>query len=70
MIAFIDDIVVYLRIREEYMQYFRIVLLPWGDHFLYDKLSKYEFWFELVTLLGHVASKAGFIVDLLTLSDS
>ena len=34
------------------------------EHKLYAKFSKYEFWLESVTFLGHVVFKEGISVDL------
>ena len=41
----------------------RIVLHTLRDRQLYAKLSKYEFWLEKVSFLGHVISQGGKPVD-------
>ena len=44
-------------------QHLRIVLHTLKEHQLYDKFSKYEFWLEKISFLGHVISKDGITVD-------
>ena len=41
----------------------RIVLQLFGDHQLYAKFSKWEFWLTKVGFLGHVVSASGVSVD-------
>ena len=42
----------------------RFVLQTLREHQLYAKFSKYEFWLDQVTFLGHVISGDGIQVDL------
>ena len=63
MVLFIDDILVYSNTREEHEEHLRIVLHTLKDRQLYAKLSKYEFWLEKVSFLGHVISQGGIAVD-------
>ena len=63
VIVFIDDILVYLRSKEEHEQHLRTILRTLRDHKLYAKFSKYEFCLEFVAFLGHIVSKDGIMVD-------
>jgi hypothetical protein len=60
VMVFIDDILVYSRSEEEHLH---LVLQKLQDHWLYAKLSKYEFWLKQVAFLGHIISKGGISVD-------
>ncbi|XP_070050513.1 uncharacterized protein [Nicotiana tomentosiformis] len=62
-LMFIDDILVYSRSQEDYADHFKAVLQTLYQHKLYAKFSKYEFWLESVTFLGHVVSREGIKVD-------
>jgi hypothetical protein len=35
------------------------------EHQLYTKFSKYDFWLDHISFLGHVVTKEGFKVDLI-----
>jgi len=61
--VFIDDILIYFKMREEHADHLRVVLKILKDHQLYGKLSKCEFWLEEVQFLGHVISAKGIAVD-------
>ena len=63
VIVFIDDVLVYSKRREEYKYHLRIVLQTLGNHKLYAKFSKCEFWLNQAAFLGHVVSKEGIMVD-------
>ena len=63
VIVFIDDILVYSKSEDEHAKHLRFVLQTLRDHLLYTKFSKYEFWLEQVSFLGHVVSKDGIQVD-------
>jgi len=56
VVVFIDDILIYLRIKEEHGEHLRLVLEILREQQLYVKLSKCEFWLEEVNFLGHVIS--------------
>jgi len=59
VVVFIDDILVYSKIREDYMEHLPTVLKTLADH-LYAKLKKCDFWMEKVHFLGHVISAEEF----------
>ena len=63
VVAFIDDILVYSKTREEHEEHLRIVLQTVKDRKFYAKLSKCEFWLEKVSFLGGVISQGGIVVD-------
>lgn len=63
MKVFIDNILIYLRSKEEHEAHLRIALHTLWDHCLYAKLSKDEFWMSEVVFLGHVVSTDGIMVD-------
>ncbi|WP_369010641.1 reverse transcriptase family protein, partial [Escherichia coli] len=63
VIVFIDDILVYSRSREVHKHHLRTVLYTLREKKLYAKFSKYEFWLDFVTFLGHVVSSEGIQVD-------
>jgi hypothetical protein len=44
--VFIDDMLVYSRIEEEYEEHLHLVLQKLREHRLYAKLSKCEFWMK------------------------
>ena len=62
-LIFIDDILVYSRIKGEHEEHLEIILQTLKEHKLYAKFSKCEFWLEKVTFLGHIISKSGLEVD-------
>ena len=63
VVVFIDDILVYSKDRENHDTHLRVVLETLRKEQLYAKLSKYEFWFNEVSFLGHIVSKEGIRVD-------
>jgi hypothetical protein len=60
VIIFIDDILVYSKIKEDHMKHLRIVLQKLRDHKLY---AKCEFWLTKVSFLGHILSHIRISVD-------
>ena len=64
VVVFIDDILVYSRSREEHEYHLSIVLQTLRGKQLYVKLSKCEFWLDVVSFIGHVVTKDGISVDL------
>ena len=62
-IVFIDDILVYSKVKEEHEDHLRIVLHALRNHQLYAKFSKCEFWLTEVRFLGHVVSASSVLVD-------
>ncbi|KAA3481547.1 DNA/RNA polymerases superfamily protein [Gossypium australe] len=63
VVVFIDDILVYLRTKEEHDSHLRVVLQILREKQLYAKFSKCEFWLKEVTFLGHVVAAEGIRVD-------
>ena len=63
VVVFVNDILVYSRTKEEHAEHLRIMLQTLGEHKLYAKLSKCDFWLLEATFLGHVISKEGMKVD-------
>lgn len=63
IIVFFDDILVYFKSPKEHERHLRIVLQTLREHQLYGNFSKFEFWLNQVTFLGHVISKEGIQVD-------
>ena len=63
IIVFIDDILVYSGSLEEHSKHLRIVLQTLRERQLYAKLSKCQFWLDMVAFLGHVISIEGVSVD-------
>jgi len=62
--VFIDDILIYVKTRDEHVDHLRVVLKILRDHQLCGKLSKCEFWLEKVQFLGYVISAKGIAMDL------
>ena len=48
---------------EEHSEHLRIVLQTLRERQLYPKLSKCQFWLDIVAFLGHVISAEGVSVD-------
>jgi len=63
VVVFIDDILIYLRTKEEHGEHLRSALEILREKQLYAKLSKCELWLEEVNFLGHVISGQGISVD-------
>ncbi|XP_070056840.1 uncharacterized protein [Nicotiana tomentosiformis] len=63
LIVFTDDILVYLRSREDHADHLEAVLQILYQHKLYAKFLKCEFWLESITFLGYVVSREGIKVD-------
>ncbi|RDY00610.1 Retrovirus-related Pol polyprotein, partial [Mucuna pruriens] len=63
MVVFIDNILVYLKTKEEHPEHLKVVLQVLKDKQLYVKMLKCDFWLEEVSFLGHVISQGGVIVD-------
>ena len=62
VIIFIDDFLIYSASRKEHEQHIWIVLGTLGEHRLYAKFSKCEFWLNRVAFISHVISKEGIVV--------
>ncbi|GJY61934.1 putative reverse transcriptase domain-containing protein, partial [Tanacetum coccineum] len=63
VIVFIDDILVYLKTKEEHEDHLRIVLGTLRQKKLYAKFSKCQFWLGQVAFLGHIVSADGITMD-------
>ncbi|XP_060210505.1 uncharacterized protein LOC132637433 [Lycium barbarum] len=63
VILFINDILIYSRIREEHERHLRIVLETSREKRLYAKFFKCDFRFSFVVFWGHMVSKDGIMVD-------
>ena len=60
---FIDNILMYLKDRENHDTRLRVVLETLRKEQLYAKLGKCEFWLNEVSFLGHLVSEEGIRVD-------
>lgn len=61
-VVFANDILIYSKSREDHEeQLLSLQLLR--SHWLYAKFSKSDFWLGQITLLGHVISQQGALVD-------
>nr|GEU50389.1 putative reverse transcriptase domain-containing protein [Tanacetum cinerariifolium] len=63
IIVFIDDILIYSRIKEEHEMHLGLILELLKKEKLYAKFSKCEFQFQEVQFLGHVIYDDGLHVD-------
>lgn len=63
VVVYLDDILVYSKTPEEHAEHLRIVLETLQRERLFAKLSKCEFWLDLVKFLGHLVDKNGISVD-------
>jgi hypothetical protein len=63
VIVFLDDILIYSKIKEEHEQHLRMVLQVLREHRLYAKLSKCSFYQKQIQYLGHIVSEDGITVD-------
>jgi len=65
--VFIDDILIYSRMKEENDKYLRLVLQCLRENKLYGKLSKCSFYQSKIHYLGHIIYGEGIVVDLVKL---
>nr|GEV92676.1 putative reverse transcriptase domain-containing protein [Tanacetum cinerariifolium] len=63
VIVFIDDILIYLKNKEEHEEHLKLILEFLKKEELYAKFSKCEFWIPKVQFLGHVIDSQGIHVD-------
>ncbi|GJS14097.1 putative reverse transcriptase domain-containing protein [Tanacetum coccineum] len=63
VIVFIDDILIYSRMKEDHKVHLRLFLELLTKEKLYAKFSKSEFWLQEVHFLGHVVNQSGIHVD-------
>jgi hypothetical protein len=62
VVVFIDNILIFSKMKEEHENHLRLVLEKLRSNQLYTKFSKCEFWLTEVTFLGHVISAGGVLV--------
>nr|GEW15320.1 putative reverse transcriptase domain-containing protein [Tanacetum cinerariifolium] len=62
MIVFIDDILIYLKSKQEHEEHLKLILEFLKKEELYAKFSKCEFWIPKVQFLGHMINKLGTVV--------
>lgn len=63
VIIFIDDILIYSRLKDEHEYHLTTVLQILHEKKLYPKFKKCEFWIKQFSFLRHVISKDGVAVD-------
>ncbi|GJT26281.1 putative reverse transcriptase domain-containing protein [Tanacetum coccineum] len=63
VIAFIDDILIYSKSKEEHEVHLKLILELLEKEKLFGKSSKCEFWLQAVRFLGHVVNSEGIHVD-------
>lgn len=63
VVIFIDDILIYFKSKEELEENLRCILQIFREKKLFAKLSKYEFWLDIVAFLRHVISKEEISID-------
>nr|GEY91730.1 hypothetical protein [Tanacetum cinerariifolium] len=63
VIVFIDDILIYSKIKEDHENHLRLMLDLLRKEKLYAKFSKCEFWLQEVHFLGHVVNHDDIHVD-------
>jgi len=63
VVVFIDDILVYSKIKEEHDEHLWTVLQTLRKHKLYAKFDKCDFYQKEIQYLGHVISPWGIVVD-------
>ncbi|GJV70038.1 hypothetical protein Tco_1342047 [Tanacetum coccineum] len=61
--VFIDDILIYLKSKQEHEEHLKLILELLKKEELYAKFSNCEFWFPKVQLLGYVIDNKGIYVD-------
>jgi hypothetical protein len=64
VVVFIDDILIFSKMKKEHEKHIRLVLEKLRSNKLYAKFRKCEFWLIEITFLGHVISAGGVSVDL------
>ncbi|GKC80754.1 putative reverse transcriptase domain-containing protein [Tanacetum coccineum] len=63
VIVFIDDILIYLKTKEEHDAHLRLILELLKKEELYAKFLKCDFWLSKVLFLGHVIDSEGIHID-------
>ena len=63
VLAFLDGILIYSKNEEEHEGHLRLTLKFLGDHKLYARLRKCDFYEDRIHYLGHIISNKGIFVD-------
>jgi hypothetical protein len=63
LVVFIDDNLIFSKMKEEHEKHLRMVLEKLRSNQLYAKFSKCKFWLTEIAFLGHVTSAGGISVD-------
>lgn len=63
VVVFLDDILIFNKIKEEHLEHLRLVFEKLQTHSLYAKQSKCDFFKNEIHYLGHVISYAGVKMD-------
>ncbi|GKB82145.1 putative reverse transcriptase domain-containing protein [Tanacetum coccineum] len=63
VVVFIDEILIYLKSKEEHEVHLKLMLELLEKEKLFGKFSKCEFWLQEVRFLGHVVNSKGIHVD-------
>nr|GEW06961.1 hypothetical protein [Tanacetum cinerariifolium]GEW85010.1 hypothetical protein [Tanacetum cinerariifolium] len=63
VIVFIDDILIYSKLKEEHEVHLKLILELLEKEKLFEKFLKCEFWLQDVHYLGHVVNSKGIHVD-------
>nr|GEX80351.1 putative reverse transcriptase domain-containing protein [Tanacetum cinerariifolium] len=63
VIAFIDDILIYSKSKEDHEVHLKLILELLEKEDLFGKFSKCEFWLQEVYFLAHVVNNEGIYVD-------
>ncbi|GJX37802.1 putative nucleotidyltransferase, ribonuclease H [Tanacetum coccineum] len=63
VVVFIDDILIYLKTKEDHEVHLRLVLELLRKEKLYAKFSKCDFWLQEIYFLGHMVNQSGIHVD-------
>jgi hypothetical protein len=69
VVVFTDDILIYSKNEEEDEEHLRLLFQKLGEHELYAKFSKCEFWLKEVSFQGHIITNGGIAVDPSKVSD-
>jgi hypothetical protein len=63
IVVFIDDILVYSKIKEGHEEHLCLILQKLWDHRKYAKLRKCEFWMKQESFLSHVILEEAISMD-------